>query len=92
MKTLLIILAAVIFSAGLVGGTYALRRLTNVALRGVVFLPLFFLGFSGSLRLGRNWDLNPVELGAAWAVALVVVVIVEATIRVRRRKQVAATR
>lgn len=85
MKPLLI-LAAVIFSVVAVGGLAALRGLSNLALRAIVFLALCYVALTGSIWLSIPWDLDPVELGYAWAVALLVVVIVEAIIRTRRHK------
>lgn len=84
---LLIIYASAIFSIGTVSGLVVLRGLKNVALRTVVFVALCYAVLRVTFWLSRLWDLDPVELGSAWAVALVVVIAVEAAIRFRRSKR-----
>jgi hypothetical protein len=88
---LLVIYAAAIFSVVTLGGLAALRGLKNAALRAVLFVALCYVLFKGTFWLSRQWSLDPVELGYAWALALLVLVIVGATITVRRRKQVTNT-
>ena len=78
MKLLLVLFAVAIFSALAIGGLVALRALrTKLVLRAILFLVLCYAAFLGSMRLGLQWDLHPVELGYAWAVALLVTAGVE---------------
>lgn len=86
MKPLSIILAAVIFSVVSIGGLAALRGLKILALRAILLLALCYVAFTGSLWLAIQWDLDPVELGYAWAMALLLVVGVEVT-RIWRKKR-----
>ena len=79
MKIQLIPIAAGIFSLVAVGGLAALRGVKSVLARGVLFVALCAGLLQGSLWLSRQWVLNAVELGIAWTVALVLVVVVEAT-------------
>ncbi len=83
---LLIIYAAAIFSIGTVGGLMALRRLEKAALRAVFFLALCYAVLSVTFWLAARWSLDPVAVGSAWAVALAVVIAVEAVIRIRRKR------
>ena len=80
-----------IFLAITLGGLVALRRQPNVAVRGVIFMLLCFACFKATFWLAARWDLDPVDLGIAWAVALLVVAVVEATTRVLRSKRVTGT-
>lgn len=82
-----VIYAAAIFSVVTVVGLAVLRPVTNLALRSVLFVALVYGALRGTFWLSRQWDLDPVNIGAAWAVALLVVAIVEATRRARRIKQ-----
>jgi hypothetical protein len=86
---MLVIYAAAIFSVVTLAGLAALR-LKNVALRALAFLALCYVLFKGTLWLSKQWSIDPVEVGYAWGLALALVVIIEATIRIRRRKRVSA--
>jgi hypothetical protein len=78
MKLLLVVFAIAIFSAVTIGALVALRALrTKLLPRAILFLALCYFVFSGSLRLAVLWDLNPVELAYAWAVAVLIVAGVE---------------
>jgi hypothetical protein len=85
-----IIYAAAIFSVVTVGGLEVLRRLPNAVLRAVLFVVLCYVLLRGTFWLAGRWSLNPVELGYAWAVALLLAVAVE-IVRVRRGKRSRAT-
>lgn len=78
MKLLLVVFAVAIFSVLTIGGLVALRALrTKLVLRAILFLVLCYAAFLGSLRLAQQWELNPVELGYAWGVAVLMVAGVE---------------
>ena len=83
--------SATIFLTLTLGGLVALRRQPNVAVRAVIFLLLCFACFKVTFWLAARWGLDPVDLGIAWGVALLVVAVVEATNRVRRAKRVTET-
>lgn len=87
---LLVFYATAIFSVITLGGLVALRGLRNVLLRALVFLALCYAALRVTFWLSGRWSLNPVELGIAWAVAFVVVGVVEAAIRVRRSRRMPA--
>lgn len=84
---LLVVYATAIFSVVTVGGLAALRGLRNVALRAVTFLALCYAALRVTFWLSDRWSLDPVEIGIAWAVALVILIGVEAAIRIRLNKQ-----
>lgn len=86
MQTLPIAYAAAIFFALTLGGLMALRRLPNLAVRAIGFVLLCLACFRVTFWLDLRWNLDSVELGVAWAAALVFVVAVEA-IRVWRTKR-----
>ena len=87
MKLLLVIFAVAIFSALTIGGLAALRALrTKLVFRAFLFLVLCYAAFLGSLRLAQQWDLDPVEVGYAWAVALLVIAGVEWLTYWRRKR------
>ncbi|HEV7387171.1 MAG TPA: hypothetical protein VGN73_01035 [Gemmatimonadaceae bacterium] len=88
MKLLLVTLAAVIFSVVSIAGLVVLRGLTNLALRGILFLVLCYVAVLGSFRLALKWDLDPFDLGVAWTLALVAVVTAAAISRSRRKGRV----
>lgn len=77
MNPLPFILATVIFSVASIGGLVALRVVTNLALRAILFLALCYALAAGTFWLADGWDLDVFEIGAAWTVALLVVVGVE---------------
>lgn len=89
MHMLPIAYTALILSALTVGGIVALRSLRNLAIRAVVFVLLCAVAFRLSFWLSERWDLDPVGLGYAWAVALLIVAGVEA-LRFWRRKRTIA--
>jgi hypothetical protein len=84
---LVVIYAAVIFSVAAVSGLIVLRGVRTTTARIVLFLTLCAGLFKGTFWLSRQWGLDAVEVGVAWALALVLVVVVEATMRVRRIKR-----
>jgi hypothetical protein len=87
MKLLLVLFAVAFFSALTIGGLAALRALrTKLVLRAILFLALCYAAFLGSMRLALQWDLNAVELGYAWAVALLVIAGVEWLTYWRRKR------
>jgi hypothetical protein len=86
MKLLFIMYAAAIFSVATWGGLLALRRMVIPVQRAVFFVILCVILARGTFWLSGRWSLDPVDLGIAWAIALLLVGGVE-VIRVRLIKQ-----
>ena len=78
--------AAAIFFAIVLGGLLALRGLPTLTARALTFVVLCFACVKVTFWLARRWELDPVQLGAAWAAVLLLVTAIEA-FRVLRKRQ-----
>jgi hypothetical protein len=83
---MLIAYSAAIFFALVLGGLLALQGLPSVIARALTFVVLCYACMRVTFWLGARWALNPVELGAAWAIVLLLVAAIEA-FRVLRKRQ-----
>lgn len=81
--------SAAIFFALVFGGLLALRRLPpviSVTTRVMALVVLSLVCYRVSLFLARRWGLNLVELGFAWAVALLPIIAIEAFRHLRKKQ------
>ena len=86
---MLIAYSAAIYFALALGGLLALRGMpsvVSVTAKVLAFAVLCLVCFKVTFLLAKRWDVNPVELGAAWTVALLLIVAIEAG-RVLRKMQ-----
>ena len=81
--------SSAIFFALVLGGLLALQGSPSVIARALIFVGLCLACVKATFWLARRWALDPVELGLAWAVVLLLVVAIEA-FRLMRRRQRAA--